>query len=70
MRVPVHYRQAEHDRLWIVDAGEIDAFAARFTAAPRVDAAMVPDTGHCMDFHTIGAALHLQQLGFALQCAA
>ena len=69
IKAPVHYRQAEHDRLWVVDQGEIDAFAARFTAAPRVDAAMVPDTGHCMDFHTIGAALQLQQLGFALQCA-
>ena len=68
--VPVHYRQAEHDRLWIVDQGEVDAFAARFTQAPRVDAAMVRDTGHCMDFHAIGPALHLQQLGFALQCAA
>ena len=69
VRVPVHYRQAEHDQLWIVDRGEIEAFAARFTAAPRVDAAMMPDTGHCMDFHAVGAALHLQQLGFALQCA-
>ncbi len=68
--VPVHYRQAEHDRLWVVDRQEIDAFAARFTRSPRVDAAMVRDTGHCMDFHAIGPALQLQQLGFALQCAA
>ena len=69
IRVPVHYRQAEHDRLWVVDAGEIEAFAARFTAAPRVDAALVSNTGHCMDFHAIAPALHLQQLGFAVQCA-
>ena len=69
IRVPVHYRQGEHDQLWVVDQDEIDAFAARFTAARGVDAAMVRGTGHCMDFHTVGAALHLQQLGFALQCA-
>lgn len=69
VRVPVHYRQAEHDQLWVVDEQEVAAFARRFTASPRVDAAMVRDTGHCMDFHTIGRALHLQQLGFALQCA-
>ena len=69
IRVPVHYRQGEHDQLWVVDQSEIDAFAARFIAAPRVDAAMVPGTGHCMDFHAEGAALQLQQLGFALQCA-
>jgi hypothetical protein len=31
---------------------------------------MIRDTGHCMDFHTVGPALQLQQLGFALQCAA
>lgn len=69
VQVPVHYRQAEHDLLWVVDPGEVDAFARRFTRAPRVDAAMVRDTGHCMDFHTIAPALHLQQLGFAVQCA-
>lgn len=69
VRVPVHYRQAEHDNLWVVDENEISAFGARFAAAPRVDAAMVRNTGHCMDFHAIGAALHLQQLGFAVQCA-
>ena len=67
--VPVHYRQAEQDHLWVVDASEIEMFGQRFTHAPRVDADMVRNSGHCMDFHTIGAALQLQQLGFALQCA-
>jgi pimeloyl-ACP methyl ester carboxylesterase len=69
VRVPVHYRQAEQDRLWVVDKGEIETFARRFTASPRVDAAMVRNTGHCMDFHAIGPALHLQQLGFGLECS-
>jgi pimeloyl-ACP methyl ester carboxylesterase len=68
--VPVHYRQAEQDQLWVVDEGEVEAFAHRFTKSPHVDAAMIRDTGHCMDFHTVGPALQLQQLGFALQCAA
>jgi pimeloyl-ACP methyl ester carboxylesterase len=69
VRVPVHYRQAEQDLLWIVDQDEVDAFAHRFLAAPRVDSAMIRNTGHCMDLHAIGPALQLQQLGFALQCA-
>ena len=69
IRVPVHYRQAQQDQLWVVDKSEIEAFAWRFVSSPRVDAAMVPNTGHCMDFHTVGPALQLQQLGFALQCA-
>lgn len=70
IRVPVHYRQGEFDRLWIVDQAEIDTFANALTASPRVDAAMPRGAGHCMDFHRIGPALHAQQLGFALQCAA
>jgi AAA+ superfamily predicted ATPase len=69
VRVPVHYRQAQQDLLWIVDQDEVDAFARRFTAAVRMDAAMILNTGHCMDLHAIGPALQLQQLGFALQCA-
>ena len=70
IRIPVHYRQAEIDHLWIVDQSEVDGFAAALVNAPRVDAAMVRGTGHCMDFHRVGAALQVQQLGFALQCAA
>ncbi len=68
--VPVHYRQAEGDRLWIVNDEEVHSFAAAFTHSPRVDAALLRNTGHCMDFHRIAAALQVQQLGFALQCAA
>lgn len=69
IRVPVHYRQAEFDRLWIVNQGEVDGFAAALSASPRVDAQMVSGTGHCMDFHHVGRALQTQQIGFALQCA-
>jgi pimeloyl-ACP methyl ester carboxylesterase len=69
VRVPVHYRQAEQDQLWIVDNDEVEAFARRFSAAPNVDAAMIRNTGHCIELHAVGPALQLQQLGFALQCA-
>lgn len=68
--VPVHYRQAEFDRLWIVDRGEVNDFAAALTCSPLVDARMVAGVGHCIDFHRIGPAFQLQQLGFALECAA
>ena len=68
--VPVHYRQGEFDRLWIVDEGEVRDFQQSLSKSPRVDARMLRGTGHCLDHHTIGPALHLQQLGFALQCAA
>lgn len=70
IRVPVHYRQGEFDHLWIVDAHEVDGFARALSASTRVDAQLMRNTGHCMDFHHIGRALQTQQLGFALQCAA
>lgn len=70
IRVPLHYRQAQHDALWIVNPEEVSAFADAHGASPHRDAAMIPGTGHCMDFHRVGSALQVQQLGFALQCAA
>ena len=70
IKVPVHYRQGEFDHLWIVDADEISGFARALSDSSRVDAQMIRGTGHCMDFHHIGRALQVQQMGFALQCAA
>jgi pimeloyl-ACP methyl ester carboxylesterase len=67
--VPVHYRQAEVDLLWIVSPEEIEGFGKALVSSSRVDCAMVRGTGHCMDFHHVGHALQVQQLGFALQCA-
>ncbi len=69
IRVPVHYRQGEFDRLWIVSPAEIAAVAAALSASPRVDAAMMEGSGHCLDFHHVGRSFQLQQLAFALQCA-
>lgn len=67
--VPVHYRQAEHDRLWIVDQREVGEFAAALARSPRVDAAMWQGAGHCIDLHHAGRSFQLQQLAFALHCA-
>jgi pimeloyl-ACP methyl ester carboxylesterase len=66
---PVHYRQAEDDALWIVSEDEVTGFGRACSNALRVDAQMMRNTGHCIDFHRVGAALQVQQLGFALQCA-
>lgn len=69
IRVPVHYRQSAQDPLWIMGAEEVAGFARALAHSPRVDAAMVQQTGHCMDFHHYGHTLQMQQLAFALQCA-
>ncbi len=68
--VPVHYRQAEFDNLWVVNQQEVEGFGKAFTQAKWVDAAMAHATGHCIDFHYLGAPFQLEQLAFALRCAA
>jgi pimeloyl-ACP methyl ester carboxylesterase len=67
--VPLHYRQAEFDRLWIVNQGQISEFGAAFSASPSVDAQLYSSAGHCIDFHKLSAAFQLEQLAFALRCA-
>ena len=65
VQVPVHYRQGEHEKLWLVDARMVEAFGALFTAAAEVDARLVAGTGHCIDFHNAGPAFQQEQLAFA-----
>lgn len=67
--VPVHYRQARFDPLWIAGDDQVAGFAAAFSAAPFVDARAFESSGHCIDFHRLGLAFQLEQLEFALRCA-
>jgi pimeloyl-ACP methyl ester carboxylesterase len=66
--VPVHYRQAEFDHLWVTDADIVGAFGEAFRHSTKVDAAITPGAGHCIDFHTVGAEFQGDQLDFALGC--
>lgn len=66
--VPVHYRQPEFEKLWVVDDEQIQRFAAAFTQAPSVDANWCKGAGHCIDFHHVSEAFQLEQLAFALRC--
>ena len=68
VEVPVQSRQGEFDHLWITDAEQVQAFGAAFTGSARVDARLVANTGHCIDFHRAAAGFQLGQLGFALEC--
>lgn len=69
VRVPVHSRQGEFDHLWISDDAQVAEFKSAFTRAPWVDARLVPNAGHCIDFHLAGRAFQLEQLAFALEAA-
>lgn len=68
--VPVHIRQGEHDMFWVADQQPLADYAALFVAAPSVDARTVAAAGHCIDLHAVGDAFQLDQLAFALSCAA
>ncbi len=68
VRVPVHNALAEFDALWDSSADNVAGFAALFTAAPFVDASVARGTGHSIDHHRLGRALHLRQLAFADEC--
>ncbi|GAA2362961.1 alpha/beta hydrolase [Dactylosporangium salmoneum] len=69
VRVPVHNALAEHDLLWDSAPEHVARFAAMLTAAPFVEASVARGTGHSIDHHTLGHALHLRQLAFAEECA-
>lgn len=69
VRVPVHNAIAEFDALWDGSRANVERFAALFTAAPFVDASVARGTGHSIDHHLLGHALHLRQLAFAEECA-
>jgi pimeloyl-ACP methyl ester carboxylesterase len=68
--VPVHNALAEFDALWDSRPDNVATFASMFVNAPFVDATVARGTGHCIDHHTLGYALHLRQLAFAEECAA
>ncbi|WP_410631617.1 alpha/beta hydrolase [Amycolatopsis sp. cmx-4-83] len=70
VRVPVHNALAEFDALWESNAENVAKFAAMFGSAPFVDASVARGTGHSIDHHVLGHALHLRQLAFADECAA
>jgi pimeloyl-ACP methyl ester carboxylesterase len=69
IRVPVHNQLAEFDALWDSSAANVEHFAKLLTAAPFVDASIARSTGHSIDHHILGHALHLRQLAFVGECS-
>jgi pimeloyl-ACP methyl ester carboxylesterase len=67
--VPVHNALAEFDALWDSTPENVAQFAKLLTNAPFVDASIARGTGHSVDHHILGHALHLRQLAFAEECS-
>jgi hypothetical protein len=68
VRVPVHNALAQFDALWDSSPANVARFAEFFTAVPFIEAGVAWGTGHSIDHHTLGHALHLRQLAFAAEC--
>jgi pimeloyl-ACP methyl ester carboxylesterase len=68
IRVPVHNELAEFDALWDSTPDNVAQFAKLLAAAPFVHASIARSTGHSIDHHILGYALHLRQLAFIGEC--
>ncbi|WP_127501840.1 alpha/beta hydrolase [Actinoplanes solisilvae] len=68
INVPVQSVLAEHDALIESTPANVELFASMFTQAPFVEAGIARSTGHSIDHHILGHALHLRQLAFAEEC--
>jgi pimeloyl-ACP methyl ester carboxylesterase len=68
IRVPVHNALGEFDATFDNSPASVERFARLLTAAPYVDASIARATGHSIDHHILGHALHLRQLAFVEEC--
>lgn len=68
IQVPVHNELGEFDALWDSTPANVEQFARMLTGAAFVDASIARGTGHSIDHHILGHALHLRQLAFAGEC--
>ncbi len=69
--VPVRYRIAEYDGLWVVSPELVAEFAAALeTASPYVDAKVVRGSSHGIFASIVGDAYNFETLAFVALCAA
>jgi pimeloyl-ACP methyl ester carboxylesterase len=68
VEVPVHFRLAEQDALWVVNDEEVQALSDVLSEVAGSSSAIVSDAGHCIDFHNVGPQFQDDQLSFALDC--
>jgi pimeloyl-ACP methyl ester carboxylesterase len=68
VEVPVQFRLAEQDGLWVVNDEEIQSLSDLLSRVTGSSAAIVSHAGHCIDFHNVGPQFQDDQLNFALGC--
>lgn len=66
--VPIQFRLAEREVLWVANDVEIERVSAALTNNPGSTASLIRHAGHCTDFHSVGPEFQDSQLDFAMQC--
>jgi len=61
---PIHFRLAEHERLWETGKPVVNRMAAQLSGAPRIDAALLAGGGHLYEASKRGPELVAAQLDF------
>jgi pimeloyl-ACP methyl ester carboxylesterase len=64
VEVPVQLRLADGEKIWVTGEAVMQRMAAALTAAPEVDAAILPEGGHLYEFHKRGPHLVADQVRF------
>lgn len=62
--LPVHYRLADRDGIWVSGLEVVQRFAQAMSLSPEVDAARLTEGGHVYEFHLKGHELVRSQLAF------
>lgn len=70
VRVPVHFRMAEYERIWDHSQEARRRIAAAFAAGAGADVGLLPDGGHLYEIHKRGPELIAAQLDFIERVAA
>jgi hypothetical protein len=68
VRVPVHLRLAEHERVWSTGRDVVERMARSLSGSARLDAALIAGGGHLFEVSKRGPALVRSQLDFFDGC--
>ena len=70
VRVPVHCSSDDLPSIRGDGEQELAIFVKAYPNAKPVETNFIPKSGHCVDFHYAGRAMHEAQIAFSIRCAA
>ena len=66
--LPIHFRLAEHERVWEADPAALARIKGRLGNSPAADVAQLPAGGHLYEVHKRAPELIASQLEFLMDC--